>query len=629
MAKHDDIQSTEKLLNLIRTQDQIDTTDTDSPPPTNTLADISVKKNRKSIAEAVRLRKKIVIGVDVGHTYIKLAKIQHNSDKSYELLDYLDIPLQKSFSLKDPKILELLKSTMHRFVDSNTNTSIWSAITSADVETRCIHIPKLPAKQIHNAVFWTFTKKVPLNQPEEVLDYEILGDITEAGVKKTEITAFKAPREEIEALKNAFQSIGYPLNGISIVPFAIQNLFRTRILVHRDEDVCCLFIGRDWSRIAIYSNGNIVLSRGIKAGMRSMIEAINVRNHQKGDWSEENSEDPLPETNYAERSATIDPASQKLFFDFIASSEDISTPTDTLKGYSPAQVFQMLRPAMERLIRQIERTFEHYTLNFRHEGVRRLFLSGPITASKLVVDHIGKQLDLPIMVMDPFGPDPAFYEQVNIPKSVADRESYVPAIGLALSNNQRTPNFLFTHQDRDQVNRERSNNMRVLTASLIILIILIAFFSFQERRLDQKRIEVARLNDQLYAFNPPAEQNTLLALYAKTKSKRQTIRRIAERFAPLAVVNELARLTPSHIRLLNLESTYTGNDTEKPEGSAGSLTVQGIIFGDSTTLETSLTSYLFSLRNSQLFSKPNIVNKQDAFYNGRQVLKFNVRLEII
>jgi hypothetical protein len=305
-----------------------------------------------------------------------------------------------------------------------------------------------------------------------------------------------------------------------------------------------------------------------------------------------------------------------------------------LKGFSPAHFFQMLLPAMERLIRQIERTFEHYSLNFHHEGIRRLFLSGSIATSKLVVDHIGKQLDLPIMIMDPFGPDPAFYEQVNIPDAMAERESFVPSIGLALSNNQRTPNFLFTHQDREQENRQRSNNMRVLTFNLVLLIILIAVFSYQERKLEQKRTEVARLNDQFYAFSPPAEQNDILTMYAKTKSKRQTVKKIAERYVPLAVVNEIAHLTPSHIRLLNLDSKFPRGDTDtektgKKETGTGSLTVQGVIFGENATLDTSLTSYLFSLRNSQLFSKPRIVNKQEAFYNGQPVLRFNAKLDIM
>ena len=622
MAKQDDIQSTEKLLELIRHQDPIEPSSTQASRP-----DAPAKPGRRSLPGKVRIRKNIVIGVDVGHTYIRLAKIQHSADKSFVLLDYRDVPLNQTFALSDPKILQKLKSHVQQFCGKDTNARFWSAITSARVETRCIHIPKLPGKQVHNAVFWTFTKKVPLDQAEEVLDYEILGDVSEGGVKKTEVVAYKAPREEIRNLRGAFQSIGYPLDGITIVPFAIQNLFRTQILPYDGEDICSLFVGRDWSRIAIYSQGNLILSRGIKAGMRSMIEAMNLYMNRSDQWSETSPDTPN-DTRPSERATAIDPAVQKLFFDFITASERSPDPSTPLGRYNIGQVYQMLLPAMERLIRQIERTFEHYTLNFHREGVRRIFISGAITASRLVVDHIGKQLDLPITVMDPFESDPDFAEQVNIPKGPADRESYVPAIGLGLSSNRRTPNFLFTHQDRDREERIRRNNMHVLTACLIFLVVLIGIFSWQERRLDAKRADVARLNAQLLAYNPPAEKDHLMALYAKTKGKRETVKRIAQRFLPVAVVNELAGLTPSHIRLLNLDTTYIQRP-QTPEDPMGTLVMEGIIFGETNTLETSLTSYLYSLRNSQLFSHPNILNKREAFFNGQQVLRFNIKVNIM
>jgi type IV pilus assembly protein PilM len=621
LTKHNDVQSTEKLLKLIRRQNG-------TPLGPEPDAGKTSAKNVSSITKAIRIRKKIAVGVDIGHTYIKLAKVQHISDKNHQLLDYLDLPFQKKISLKDPATLKLLKSKMEEFSGVGSNMPIWSAITSAKVETRCIHIPKLPAKQIHNAVYWTFTKKVSLDPNEEVLDYEILGDISDGGVKKTEIMVFKAPKEEIETLDTAFKKIGYPLSGISIVPFAIQNLFRTEILENHDEDVCCLFIGRDWSRIAIYSSGNLVLSRGIKAGMRSMIEAINLTLRQDATIDKNQKDGPTMARHQHNRASTIDPASQKLFFDFMATSTKTSDPSTALHGYTIGQVFQMIRPAMERLIRQIERTFEHYSMNFPNEGVRRVLISGPIISNQQVVDHIGKQLDLPIEVMNPFANNPEFSEPVNIPDGAASRESYVPSIGLALSTNQRTPNFLFTHQDKDKEERVRGNNMRVLTFCLLCLMVLIGIFSWQERRLDQKREAVSTLNSQLLSYNPPAEKSTLQALFSKTKEKRQNVKQMAVRYAPLAVVNELARLTPSHIRLLKLDTTFLPQP-QKPGGPMGSLTLEGVVFGDFGTLETSLTSYLFGLRNSSIFDKPNILNKRESTSNGYPVLRFNIKIDLI
>lgn len=624
MTKHDEIQSTEKLLDLIRNQDQID----DAPSSGKREGEPPTKSPGRKFGSAAGLRKKIVVGVDIGHSYIKLAKIRHNSGKTYQLLDYLNVPLNKSANLKDPAILSLLKTTLNQFCGGESNIPIWAAITSANVETRCLHIPKLTAKQVQNAVFWTFTKKVPLNAGEELLDYEILGDVSEGGVKKTEIMAFKAPKEEIETLKTAFQSIGFPLAGITIVPFAIQNLFRAQLLESDGQDICCLFVGRDWSRIAIYSNRNLVLSRGIKAGMRSMIEAINSALTQKKQPNGSFSDAIDLSKNNGPRSATIDPASQKLFFDFLVHPAT-SEPSELLMGYSPVNVFQMLMPAMERLIRQIERTFEHYNLNFHNEGIKKIYISGSVTSNQMIIDHIGSQLDLPIVVMDPFSAPGSFTEMVKVPNGAADKEGFVPAIGLALSNNRRTPNFLYTHQDKENAERVRNNNTRVLTACLIFLIFLIAVFSWQERRVDQKRIEVAKLNDKLLSFTPPAERDIVLALYAQTKNKRQAMKQMAARYAPVSMITELSKLTPPHIRLLSMDASFTPPSGTEAGTIAGTLVLEGIVFSNEESFETLLTSYLFGLKGSPIFEKPQLINKRTIYYNGKEVLRFDAKLELI
>lgn len=574
---------------------------------------------------SVPFKKRLTIGVDIGHAYIKLAKVSQ-SDKHFELLDYLDVPINFQISLKDPKFLKILKSTLDQFSGQDTNCKIWSAIQSAKVETRFIRIPKLPRKQIPNAIFWTFTKKVPFNGNEEILDYEIIGDINEDGIKKTEVIVFKAPMEDVISLKGAFRQIGYPLTGISIVPFAIQNLFRANIVPHPEEDTCCLFVGRDWSRIAIFSRSNLILSRGIKAGMRSMVEAINIALQRDADWSDAPSSSVPDGEDGVEHATAVHPQAQRIFFRFVgitSATESHSSPADDL---DPLQVFQMVLPAMERLIRQVERTFEHYALNFNSEGVRRIFISGQITANTTIIDYMRQQLDLPVIPLNPFPAGTPFVRQVRIPELVWQREGFVPAIGLALSNNKITPNFLFTHQDKDTSENVRRNNMRVLTCCLVILIFLIGIFSWQEKQLDEKRGQIEKLNNKLLKYNPPAQKELLLAMYAKTKHKRKTVTRIVHRYTPVAVLAELSQITPANIRLTKTMANFGKDNTE---GAVSRLTIEGIVFGTPGSFETSLTGYMLSLKNSPMFNRPQVQNKKIEYYDDQEVLRFKANLEII
>ena len=621
MSKPDEINSTEKLLELIRSPNQ-----DDQHEMTASGGENRPDKKKKSFVPSISFKNRYIIGVDIGHTYIKIAKTVRLKDKSYELLDYIDIPFGSQVSFNDPSFTDRLKDGLDRICGDRSDHEIWSTIPSAKVETRRLRIPKLPRKQIANAVFWTFTNKVEFNEKDEILDFEILEDINEGGVKKTDVMAFKTPKAEVVQLKSVFNQIGYPLKGISIVPFAIQNLFRSKIITQPEQDVCSLFIGRDWSRIAIYSKGNLVLSRGIKAGMRSMVEAINIAMHGQNDWTSSNPTPANGQNEGAELLDTIPPESQKLFFDFLHQKLKPSRPSEEESSPGAPQVFQMILPAMERLIRQVERTFEHYMLNFQGNGVKRIYLSGQITANQMIVDHIGRQLDLPVEVMNPFSPGASFIRQVNIPETQAERESYLPAIGLSLSNNLKTPNVLFTHKDKEQVESVRAFNQRVLIGCMICLLFLIGLFSWQERQLDDKREQINKLNYKLLSFNPVAQKEILLALFSKTKQKRQGFEKIVRRYAPLALINELSQITPSNIRLIEIEGAFS-NDGEK--GAKNSFMVTGVIFTDPAGFETALTSYLLNLKNSPLFARPALKNKRREFYDNQEVLRFSAKLDVL
>jgi type IV pilus assembly protein PilM len=618
--KENDIRSTEKLLELIRKHDTVD-----APPAFE--PDTTPKPAATRLMPSA-FRKRTIIGVDIGHTHIRLAKIVR-TEKSLFLTDYLDVPFNTSISIKDDKILKPLKAALDQFSEGSSSFDIWGSIQSAKVETRCIRIPKIPRKQISNAIFWTFTKKTPLDKNSEILDYEIIGDIADGGVKKTEVLVFKAPKSDVNIFEEAFRKIGYPLTGITIVPFAIQNLLRKQIISHPGEDTCCLFVGRDWSRIAIYNKGNLILSRGIKAGMRSMVDAINSAMRRNDIWGKASSDDEfIASASHKAQPAAIDPKAQEIFFDFIGVPAASDKDTDKNEALGHDQVFQMVLPAMERLIRQIERTFEHYALNFSTEGIRRMFISGQVIANAGVVDYFERQLDIPVVPMNPFPDGKPFTEQIRIPDAVSEREGFVPAIGLALSDNAITPNFLFTHEDKDSVESVRRNNMRILTACMICLMVMIGVFSFQQKQLDRHREQVDNLNSRLIRYNPPARKELLLALFAKAKHKNKLVKQIIHRYIPAAVVTELADVTPSNIRLLNLDAEF-GKPSDASSNSENSVIIEGIIFGEAGNFETMLTSYLLKLKNSPIFRKPRVQSKQIEFFHDKEVMRFVTKLEVI
>lgn len=617
MAKNDEITSTERLLNLIRKKEQPASTDKRSAVKTkfrstgNLIAKLSPTKN-------------VTIGIEIGHAELKLAKIIHLPDGTYELLDFAERPFAPDSTPTSNGFIYFLKDALNNFCGIGNKNTLWSVISSVNVETRCLRIPKLPKKQIPNAVYWVFTKEVPFKKDQEVLDFKILGDITEDGVAKMEVMTYTAPQKEIFDLRDMFSEAGYPLAGISIVPFAVQNLLGTILTQTNEKDVCNLFIGKDWSRIAIYSCGKLILSRGIKSGMHSMVlcisEAIKTKSFKSAQLSLEAYKNIHAHQSTCDEDSDLSLA-QKIFFSFIRGS----LPVSRNKKYnilSEDQILTIIEPALERLIRQIERTFEHYAQHFRKEGLVRIMLSGPLTANEMVVKYLGRQLDLPVAVMDPFPIKSKFTAKVTVPESDAKRESFMPAIGMGLSTNAITPNFLFTYSDREKVRLLERITQAALALCLLCLIVLSGIYWQQKKIVTTKAAHLKMLSKELDRNSPEADRDLILKLYSQSQQRHDRFRSASRRFAIVAFLEEISRITPTNIRLISCEVLRT-------EGSSAdfNLSLEGIIFGNRAGFESSLASFMLRLKGSPLFSRPAVMNKRFQFYDNQEVLRFSAKLE--
>jgi len=399
VALQDEISSTERLLDLIRNKSVKETA------PADPVSSPSSGGLKSSINRIIPFKKKVVVGVDIGFRSLRLAAVRRSMERKMELIDYSVVPFESELAKDSPQFARLMKSALAAFCGSSRTVEIWSAIPSTNVETRYIKIPKVPSKQIHNAVYWTYKKEVSLNERSDLFDFEILGEIAEEGVRRNEVICYSAPMQEVQDLKNIFLRSGYPLTGISIVPFAIQNLLRTQWLDPEVKNLCNLFIGKDWSRIAIFSEGNLVLSRDIKAGIISMIEAIREELGRSAQDTEDHlsaaEEAPLQAADTETEAPVETGLAERLFHQLIQSASG-THPGREGSPYRNEEILTMIEPALERVVRQVERTIQHYNLNFRRESVEKIFVSGRVCANLRIVDYIGNQLEIPIEVIDPF-----------------------------------------------------------------------------------------------------------------------------------------------------------------------------------------------------------------------------------
>jgi hypothetical protein len=297
------------------------------------------------------------------------------------------------------------------------------------------------------------------------------------------------------------------------------------------------------------------------------------------------------------------------------------------------EAFDMIQPALDRLVRQVERTLVHYARNIGGEPVTRLFIGGQAADCGLIRDYIARNLGISVEVLDPLAPADAFGK--HDPGSAV----YAPAVGLALASNLYTPNLVYTFKDKEADARALRIERGVLAAFLVFMLVLAFIYFGQRHALDTKRTEAQTLQRELDQFGLNVDKDAIVRVLAAKTRRDQMVRQYGRRYRTLAVVQELTGMTPEYVNLLNMSLTMGGPEAEKPKAegtepaaakkSAHLLEIQGFVTGSPGSLEPALAQYLLNLQVSPLFSRPNVTEKSLRKFQDRDVLSFKAELEVI
>ncbi len=646
MARVNDISSTEKLLDLIRKKGH-DAHPAAPLPGEKPLPPPPLKKNvkRSFSFKIASSRKAINVGVDIGHEAIRMVGMARTSPSQWALTGYETTPLNREARRGTPEFINLVKSELTRFCGSEKNINIWAIMSAANVSIRHIRIPKIAKSQVENAVFWSVKKETPFNEKETLLDFEILEEVVEEGVPKWLVMAYTAPSREVQELKGLFSKAGLPLAGISIVPFAIQNVFRTGWIPAMEGNVASLFIGNDFSRIDIYSKGNMILTRGIKAGINSMVESLLEALQDR--------ERDAPDRERGKTPAVTMAQARKVLFSLSPDSEPLKAP-DAGFDLTEEMKFEIIAPVLERLVRQVERTFAHFkTISTGTEKVSRLFVTSAMNVYPPLIAHVGEHLGIETDILDPFraasSPSADDYRMI----SLSERVSLLPALGMALSDNAHTPNLLFTARDKQQVVKMSRVNRALIAISAAAALVSVGIFLYEFAAIEKKKSEIAGLQKQLAQYQPRIEKQNILQMLSTARSQKLSSGAYSERYRGMAVIGELSALTPANVRLISLKTdlgavlqdkdrdpakapaTAEKKDAAKEPpketaaaGKTGNVVLEGFIFGNRLTLESSLAGYIIQLQSSPVFRQVTIQKNNIERLQQKDILRFTINMKL-
>jgi len=612
LARTSDIDSTEKLLNVIRGQDQglPGRRDKEKTPPSRKKTEnISGIYKLKSTAD----KKRYTIGVDFGQGFISLAKTVKTSDGRPMLLEHKIIKYDHLTSKNSPEFNSILKSALHSFCGSFANCSIWTMVTAGEANVSYLKVPRVPKKQLQNVVYWTAKKELSFDDKDSVFDFELQGEITDQGIPKYLVMVYTAPKAEIEGIKALFSDIGVPLAGITLAPFAVQNVFRSGWMGHDEGAFAALYVGDDFSRIDIYHGENLAMTRVVKTGISSMVEAI-------ADTYVEKEKKFKLEADEA----------KKILFSLGPDSEKLSR-TDAGFGLREEEIMEMIFPVWERLARQIERTLQYYTSSVGYKKVESFYIASSMNAYNPLVIYMNDQLGITTEYFDLFS-DPASYPAVES-LNLSERILLVSALGLSLSDSKRTPSAIFTYLDKNKAIRIARINRGIFAsfaAALIVCIVAIVYQAVEMSSLSAKRAQKER---ELSAYNPVLSTEQISKMAEEVKKYTQGTKKYAQRYLAPAAIGEVSSITPGNIKLINLKVGLPAANPKPAAGKAASdsaedLVVEGVIFGQRDMLQSLLAQYVMKLENSPMFKKVTINKTSYTTFRKSEILHFTLNAQV-
>ncbi|MBU1053654.1 MAG: pilus assembly protein PilM [Proteobacteria bacterium] len=622
--------STEKLLNTIRNKK----TDTDNQASHISAIESQNNKPKSFMSNSfVSEKKPVTIGVDIGHECLRLVKTTKASDKNRIFLGYKIIPYANITSRKSPEFAGFIKAELLKFFGADREVNIWANMSTARVNVRHLRIPKVSKKQIENAISWAIKRETPFDDNDTSLDFEILGEIKEDNIAKLYAVAYTAPKDEIKEIKNLFSEIGLQLDGISITPFALQNILKTVQIPDFEGTVACLFIGNDFSRIDIYAHGKLVMTRGIRAGINSMVEALMESISTKAyDDSEGFNE------KEGGNAAAIAKEIRKALISLSPDSEPL-TENDIGFELKEEEKFKVIALSLERIVRQVERTFEYYTANLKYDRIERIYISTAMNVYMPIVKYIGDQLGMESDILDPVKFNLPNFESLAGKATVSDRIALTPVLGLALSDNDYTPNLLFRFKDKEKL----AATLRITNIVFAFLIFFAVFcgglFMYQKGTIKQRKAGISHLEKQMFQYEPSADQAMISQMISSSEKKQLAAKEYKEKYFSMAVISELTSIIPVNIRLIDFKAELGNAKPDKKlqkinrnitkENTEKKMLLEGLVFGDENTLESSLAGFIVKLDDSPIFGEISIKQNKVKPFKEKKVLHFIIETKMI
>lgn len=337
-------------------------------------------------------------GLDVGSSSLKLVELKNDRAHGKTLQNFANFPLAHPVNLSSdpPEELRELSVSIKEFVDSQpiSSNKVVVALPESIIFTRVFSLPKMPEKDLSEAMRYETQQYIPVPIADVSLDYQVIeGKASVEG--QMEVLIIAAPKVLVSKFLKVLNDASLEVVGLETETVAVT---RSLIPDNKTPSTLLVNIGALTTDLAVVSSGAVRFTRSIATGGMALARAI----------------------------------SQSLGFDLNQAEEYKRTygfDSTQLEG----KIMQAIKPIFDVVIDEIKRSSAFYNAHHKEDVVRRAVVCGGTASLPGILVYMASSLDLEVVYGNP-------WQRVYVPPkfSLKDLEENGPnfsvAVGLSLKD---------------------------------------------------------------------------------------------------------------------------------------------------------------------------------------------------
>lgn len=558
------------------------------------------------------------IGIDIGSHSIKLVGLKKTSMGPFlTCLGLKRIP--QSIDKEDISSLSILLKDLIEEVGIKTK-KVRLTVSGSGIHIRRMTMPSIPKKELTQTLPWEMKDHLPFPVETARIQYHIIGEWLEDGVKKLDLLAVACPISLIDWTLSITNGAGLQVTHLDVTAFALWNMLLTSDRLKIGETTALIDLGSEKMSLYLFKDEILQFSREMTPAGADLTWAVT---------------DGIP----FERGLGL------LFEKAERVKEEVGVLLDARERrelgekLDLSKISFLMRPVLERWVAEIGRSLDYYRNQFYGERIDRILLVGGGAHLKNVAPYLEGELRLPIEIFNPLKEIPFDAKTIDVGELERTGSIFTSAAGIALSEPKQIEFLPAKEPFWSKIPVEKAVFILAPLLTALLFAGIIWYKTGQVTTLQKERDEkVARVAK----FEELRTKLTIL------KEKEAKIKQDLSLFpssvtSPVPhrkVLKEVTAIIPANVTLtfLGIQSGVKPmaktpqppalKEEKSVEHQKRTLHLSGLAFGNDIHCLTAIAQIIEGLERSSLFSQVKLISTDENKLYNQLSIEFDMICDI-